>query len=235
METLARQRGVCPARSLLVITKGHVQRPSVLSFSCLPQSLLQAGASLPAPAATTAFIKALPPNQTPFVRGTAARSSSAGAGAPMSPSKQTLSHFPSPVPHGFTHARVHAGAWACCPQCRMGVTEPCFQSCIPAPNPLSTLGLVCGRRSRSQHLGWPITPPTLGVAGRCWYSGGVCTAVRASRMDLLSLPTIPIPQQQPISSLPPGTQSCWRQRQQHPPTPSTQGLMLIKCSPGADN
>lgn len=95
------------------------------------------------------------------------------------------------APH--TRTDVTLPAWVCCPRCRMGVTEPYLPSYIPAPRPTSTPGLLCGRRSRSQHLGCPVTPPTLGVAGRCCCPRGVCTAVRASRMDLLSLLTIPIP------------------------------------------
>lgn len=44
---------------------------SFFFFSSPRASFRQAGAPLPTPAATTAFIKALPPNQTPFVRETA--------------------------------------------------------------------------------------------------------------------------------------------------------------------
>lgn len=189
---LARQRDVGPARSHLAVDEGRVQRPFVLFFSFLPQSTLQAGAPLPTPAAATAFVEALPPNQTPFVRETAARGSSAGTDAPVSPSKQTLSHPPSrraAHPH-----RCHAACLGLLPSVQDGgVTEPYLPSYIPVPSPMSTPGLLCGSRSRSQHLGCPVTPPTLGVAGRCCCPGGVCTAVRASRMDLLSLLTIPIP------------------------------------------
>lgn len=46
---------------------------------------------------------------------------------------------------------------------------------------------------------------------------------------------LPFQRQQQICFPPAGTQSCWRQRQQYPPTPGTQGLMLIKRSTSADN
>lgn len=81
---------------------------------------------------------------------------------------QSLSHPPSrSATHLHTHTCVPATCLLCCPQCWTWGTEPCFQSCIPASNPMNTLGLQCGRRSRSQHLGCPVTPPTPGVADRC--------------------------------------------------------------------
>lgn len=73
--------------------QGQGTRPTSFCPFLLPPP--EAGAPLCTPAATTAFIKAPPPNQTPFVRETAATGSSAGAGAPVSPSQRSLSHPPS--------------------------------------------------------------------------------------------------------------------------------------------
>lgn len=109
-----------------------------------------------------------------------------------------------------------------------------FPELYSCHNSMGTLGLLCGCLSCSQHPGCPATPPSLGAAGRCYYPGGVCTAVRASRVDLLSLLTIPIPRAAdllPASRNPEPLEA----EAAAPSDPCTQGLMLIKRSPGADN
>lgn len=148
--------------------EGRVQRPFVLFFSFLPQSTLQAGAPLPTPAAATAFIEALPPNQTPFVREAAARGSSAGTDAPVSPSKQTLSHPPSrraAHPH-----RCHAACLGLLPSVQDGghrALSPELHPCSPpdehpgtpvwASEPLSAPGLP--RHSAHPGRSWQVLLP----------------------------------------------------------------------------
>lgn len=173
--------------------EGRVQRPFVLFFSFLPQSTLQAGAPLPSPLLQPPPLSLRLYHQTKH-HLSGKRLPEAALLEQMPPCRPASRHCHIRLP-GAPHTRtdVTLPAWVCCPRCRMGVTEPYLPSYIPAPRPTSTPGLLCGRRSRSQHLGCPVTPPTLGVAGRCCCPGGVCTAVRASRMDLLSLLTIPIP------------------------------------------
>lgn len=143
--------------SHLVITRSPVQCPFVLLFSFLPQSALQAGTSLPVCAAAAAFIKAPPPNQTPFVREMDARSSSAGTDAPECPPANTRCNIHLPgVPHACARcpcglavpdATRDAGSQATV----SWVTGHCLLGYISAPSPWALWGLPCGYLSCSQH------------------------------------------------------------------------------------
>lgn len=172
--------------SHLVIAKGRVQCPFVLFFSFLPQSVLWAGAPLPAPAAGTAFIKALPPKQTPFVRETDARGSSAGTDAPVCPpaNKRCNIRLPS-VPHTHTHA------CACCPM-QDGVlghspSSPRLYSCsqpngypgtpLRVSEPLSAPGLPCCSPATLPGKGWQgaATPVVFGPLPGPHAPGPICS------------------------------------------------------------
>ena len=242
------RRAGCPQtqvlpRSHLAIAKGCVQRPFVLFFSFFSQSVVQAGTPLPAPAAGTAFIKALPPNQTPFVRETDARGSSAGTDAPMVPpaNKRCSVRLPG-VPHSCTrtHTRV--------PAARLGLLSSVQDGVLghrpPSPE-LHSFSQSDGHPGDSPPqafeplpaAGCPATaqPPT--HPGQGW--PGAAAPVVFAQLPGLRAPSLicspcfqlPFQRQQQLSSPPAGTWSRGRQRKQRPPTSGTQGLMLIKRTP----
>lgn len=141
----------------------------LLSFPFLPWSILLTGAPVPVPAASTTYINAPPPNQTPFVR--------------QMPEPALLEQMPLCVPHQtniatstfpvcctYTWPHIHAARGGLLSTLQDGALShrppsPRLQSCS---QPNGHPGTPCGCLSCSQYQGCPATsqPPSPGRASK---------------------------------------------------------------------